>query len=488
MPTDGTRSIALLHQCCTDKFVAKRLTQNSLRSTASPIAGSIGEHLAVAHLLETFAWDEHFKEIFSNIEVFHIDRGTDIGIDFVVRLHVKKVSGLKNFSFLIGIQVKNYGKKSQLKPLPPAKLRFIESFPGPVLLLLYKDRAKSVSIENWLDFNKRSADKKLDPPRIEIGPDKGYMGPLRDRVIEECMSYVLSELSPEKDLSTYDLTTAMSTAKLLNRLKPNDDKIWLLMNRVMIRSARWNPSEYKKAKCCVDLQMSKIARKRRPCPSYDGYCIHYQAALVRDEGLRSGKWLGREYASIRMELVTAFKALFPDRVCHDHDEQTKARLYRCGLGVVALIIMLDLAQGSSTHLGEWKKWASDLQKMMGTELEKSVSKEDRLSLALGSTYRSFVDLATCAMISRERVAQWLEESLKRLDKRPRNRDSDEDAVVHFLGAGLWMKAGDMKAASTQVDLATAIARVQKKSLWIHPIDYVRARIEHLRKTAERRDA
>ena len=186
--------------------------------------------------------------------------------------------------------------------------------------------------------------------------------------------------------------------------------------------------------------------------------------------------MGREYASIRTELVTAFKSLLPDRVRHDHDEVTKARLYRYGLGVVALIIMLDLAQGSSTHLEEWTEWDSDLRRIVGIKLEKSVSKEDLLSLSLGSTYRSFVDLATCAMISRKKVVEWLKERLMRLDKRPRNRDSDEDAVVHFLGAGLWIKAGEVKDASTQVELATAIARVQKKSLWIHPIDYVRARI------------
>lgn len=456
--------------------MAKRLTQKSLRGAASPIAGSIGEHLAVAHLLETFIWDKSFNENFSKPEVFHIDRGTDIGIDFVVRLHVRNGPGLKNFSFLIGIQVKNYGEKSRPKRLSPTKLRFLESFPGPVLLFLYKDSAKSVSIENWLGFNKRSPGKKLrQSRRIKIGPNQNYIGRLRDRVVEECASYVLSELSPEKHLYTYDLSTAMSTAKLLNLLKPNDDKMRLLMNRVMIRSARWEPSKYKKAKHCVHLQMSNALQKRS-CPSYDGYCIHYQAALVGDEALRSGKWLGREYASIRTELVTAFKSLLPDRVRHDHDEVTKARLYRYGLGVVALIIMLDLAQGSSTHLEEWTEWDSDLRRIVGIKLEKSVSKEDLLSLSLGSTYRSFVDLATCAMISRKKVVEWLKERLMRLDKRPRNRDSDEDAVVHFLGAGLWIKAGEVKDASTQVELATAIARVQKKSLWIHPIDYVRARI------------
>lgn len=460
------------------------MTDKSFRSTAALITGSVGEHLAVAHLLGTFVWDERISSMFSNIEVFHVDRGTDIGIDFIVRLHVRSMSKQRNFNFLIGIQVKNFRKKHWPKKLPPAKMRFLETFPGPVLLLLYTDRAKQVRIDDWLELNKPGRRKKLESDKW-IGTNRGtaYVKAIRERVAEECGRYILSESLVEKQLYIDNTPTAMSTAELLNRLAPKNAAIRLLKNRVMIRSARWKLQLYAKARKHVDGQR----RRRRPglCPSYNGYCIHYQAALVRDEALRSRKWLGREYASIRKELVIAFRSLFPDRVRNNHDDETKARLYRYGLGVVALIIMLDLAQGSSTHLGEWKEWDSDLRRMVGEELEKSVLKEDSLSLYLGPTYRSFVDLAT-GEISQKKVEKWAEKRQVHLDKRTPNRDPDEDAVVHFLGAGLWMKAGDVKAASTEVDRATAIARVQKKSLWIHPVRYVSARIEYLKRQTDRR--
>ncbi|MBI2348899.1 MAG: hypothetical protein HYV05_09645 [Deltaproteobacteria bacterium] len=462
----------------------------------SPKIGSVGEHLAIAHLLETNLDSNDFSKVFPDIEIFHVDRGTDLGLDYILR-----IIGKGGFSLMVGVQVKaTYSSNSSIRK-PSKKIReLVRPFPGPLVLLKYRDRARTLRL---LDYRSLIEDKgktrgkkyRVNDLPVQINQKEGkdgYVCKIADWLLDLCKEYFKRASDPERDLAVFNIDKAKDGAMRILEMDPDDDSMRLLLNRIEIRGARWKPKQFLNIRKKLDRQKRAWLRRRvrklgkyGVCPDYDGYCIHYQAAIVRDEWLRASsrrrRWVHRTYKSIRSELMKAFRQLAPDNENKDkfsyptHSDDVKRKLYRYGVGLLAEIIAVDIFnnRSGSENVANWKRLYGELTKVAGKSLERAVNLEDKISLILGEIYCSYVTKCMGNKLRVSDVSRWRGRYFKKLDKRPKNRDSDENAVLYFLGASLFAKIKKWCRALDMVVTGEAIAKTVRGPLWLSPLEVAR---------------
>ncbi len=431
--------------------------------------GSIGEHLAPAYfILALSGWpDRH-----SNLEVFRIDRGTDIGIDFILRISPEEYSeGIP--SILIAVQVKATGRSGfgRIK-FTEKHVRLIRSFPGPSVLagIKFCGRKGEIFLRNYMDALTTANNSRIDPEEttyiINRWNSPKDIETARQFIRELCVDYIFKTSDVEADLALLNPHAAYRKIEptlkwLCGRKYPPEAK--LMINRIKIRRANWE-GDYKNV--CIDLDKQNLPKGI--CPAYNHYCLHYQKAVVRDEWIRSEKWRKEKTPDHRRRLVEALKILGNTTVAHT--VECRKRLYRLGLGILAVLVVYDVLYQNDHKEMEWKKWWDRLIRL-GPHLDELKK--------LGKIYLAFLnEMINDSMPNPKHLLI----HHKELNRRPRKRNPEENVIFYLLTSVIYFQRKEFRNAHKYADRGCVICDPIKKPLWLAPVELAKSRAALFSKT------
>src|SRR3990167_5666643 len=166
--------------------------------TSSEI-GSIGEHLAAAILLQSLSkWPDKR----AGLELFQVDRGADIGIDFILRITRR---GRKAFpGCLFAIQVKGTRRKAfNVRKKLAKRSPLLMTFPGPAIFIGVKLEAAGweICLNDYMEEIKRSNERGIRARICVKEGDRDAIGKIRGIAGELIGRYALSRADVETHLA-----------------------------------------------------------------------------------------------------------------------------------------------------------------------------------------------------------------------------------------------------------------------------------------------